>query len=350
MPRSQCGPRSDEGCDSQPIGGVEAHLGCPTLSVVTASVNTMDLDPAIDDLDAAATLAGVEGELLTRPAAEARDLALAAHWADLHASDPRRGARTEWQGEDRLVEVGGEGTPWVQELSITEFSIARRVHYFSGRRAIADALDLRHRLPRWWRAVQNLQLEPWIACKAAVHSRVLSEAAVRLVDEALPDDLGELSPHRLLEVVKAKVIEADPARHAALLEAEKKKRYVSLGRVDEFGLQHVLARIRAGDVVVVDAMVSQVADLLAPRFPDGTTRDVLRAEAFVWLAQPARLLALLSTAGNPDDEPDLAKARPRAVLYVNVSDEGSGAAASPASRTSGRSSPARSPSGSATTT
>ena len=45
---------------------------------------------AIDALDVAATLAAVEGELVARRAAEARDLALAAHWADLHAGDPQR--------------------------------------------------------------------------------------------------------------------------------------------------------------------------------------------------------------------------------------------------------------------
>ncbi|MGZ8744293.1 MAG: hypothetical protein ACXWXO_15350, partial [Nocardioides sp.] len=64
----------------------------------------------LDDLDAAATLAAVEGALVERRAAEARDLALAAHWADLHAADPQlgRGGRRVWQGEDRLVQIGGD--------------------------------------------------------------------------------------------------------------------------------------------------------------------------------------------------------------------------------------------------
>ena len=64
------------------------------LSVVAASVRFMEPALAISDLDAldaSATLAAVEDELVARRRAEARDLALAAHWADLHAADPQLG-------------------------------------------------------------------------------------------------------------------------------------------------------------------------------------------------------------------------------------------------------------------
>ncbi|MGZ5400252.1 MAG: hypothetical protein ACXWDM_09575 [Nocardioides sp.] len=271
---------------------------------------------AIRDLDAAAALAAVEGALVERRSAEARDLALAAHWADLHAADPQlgRGGRRVWHGEDRLVQIGGDATPQVQELCLTELAISRRVHPIAARTLVADALDLRHRLPRWWTAVQQLRLETWVARKAASLCRDLDAVAVRTVDVALPGDLGEVSPARILDVVRAKVIEADPARHAAALEEEKRRRYVSLSRTDEFGLRHVIARIRAGDAAWVDAMVERVADLLTPRFPHGTTKDVLRSEAFGWLARPADLLDLL--AGGPGEGP--AAARPRVVLHVHL--------------------------------
>lgn len=99
----------------------------------------MQTPPAdFDTLDAAATLAAVEGALEQRRAAESRDLALAAHWADLHAADPQlgRGGRRVWAGEDRLVQVGGEGTPQVQELCLTELAISRRVHPHAARRLV----------------------------------------------------------------------------------------------------------------------------------------------------------------------------------------------------------------------
>jgi hypothetical protein len=178
---------------------------------------------------------------------------------------------------------------------------------------VADALDLRHRLPRWWQAVQELHLEPWLARKAAVLSRPLDQARVMVIDAALPDDLAEISPARLLDIVRAKVIEADPARHARLLDEQLKRRYVSLSQTDEFGLRHVIARVRAGDAVWIDATLERVADLIAGRFPADTTRDVLRSEALGWLARPEDLLALLH--GQPSPTP-----RQRAVLHVHLSE------------------------------
>lgn len=124
-------------------------------------------------------------------------------------------------------------------------------------------------------------------------------------------------PGRLLDVVRAKTIEADPALHAAKLDEEKRRRYVSLSRTDEFGLRHVIARVRAGDAAWIDAMVDRVADLLAPRYPDNTTRDVLRSEAFGWLARPADLLDLL-TGGKGEAS---AAARPRVVLYIHLHED-----------------------------
>lgn len=288
----------------------------------TASVTPVDTDllpravEQIDDLDATATLAAIEGEVVARRVAEARDLELAAHWADLHASDPQqgRGGQRVWQGENRLIEVGGDGTPMVQDLCLAELAIARRVHHHSARAVVADALDLRHRLPRWWRAVQSLHLEAWVARKAAVLSRPLDEFRVRVVDAALPDDLAELSPGRLLDIVRAKVVEADPQRHARLLEEEKKRRYVALSQTDEFGLRHVIARVNAGDAVWIDALVERIADLLVPDFPADTTRDVLRSEAFGWLARPEELLALLRGEDCPTR-------RQQAVLHVHLSED-----------------------------
>ena len=266
------------------VGVMEAAVR-DEVAPATARVEVFD----VSGLDAAATLAAVEDQLVIRRRAEARDLALAAHWADLHAADPQpgQGVRREWNGQDRLVDFGGEGTPTVQELCIGELAISRRVHPHAARKLIADALDLRHRLPSWWRAVQDLRLEAWIARKAAVMTRALDYAAVATVDSALPKDLAEVSPARLLEVVKARVIAADPEAHRAKLEAEKKRRYVALSQTDEFGLRCVIARVRAGDAAWVDAILDRVADLLAPTFPNGTSKDELRSEAFGWLARPA---------------------------------------------------------------
>src|SRR3954466_4149781 len=86
------------------------------------------MEPLVtDDLDAAATLAAAEAALMERRAAEVKDLLLALRWADLHSSDPQAepGAIPVRYGGDRLVEIGGEGTPPVRDLCVHELSLPR---------------------------------------------------------------------------------------------------------------------------------------------------------------------------------------------------------------------------------
>jgi len=111
----------------------------------------------VDDLDAVATLAAVSSTLRWRRAAEVEDLRLAAHWADLHSVDPRiairaRGERVHlWT--DRLVAVGGSGSPEVLESAVAELGIAHEIHPIAAHKLIGDALDRRHRLPLVWARV-----------------------------------------------------------------------------------------------------------------------------------------------------------------------------------------------------
>ena len=145
-------------------------------------------------------------------------------------------------------------------------------------------------------------------------TRELSLAAVAVVDTAAAAALAGEAPGRVLSIVEAKIIEADPAAHEAKVEAEKRRRFVSLTRTDETGLRHVIARVTAGDAAYVDAVVSRVADILAgrPEHADAP-RDLLRSLAFGWLARPAELLPLLLEHTDPDpDERRPTPSRPRA--------------------------------------
>ena len=268
---------------------------------------------AVDDLDPTGTLAVVEEVLLARRAAEVEDLRLAAHWADLHAADPLlgpEGRRPFRPGGNRLVEVGGEGTPLVQDLCLAELGVARRVHPLTARALVADVLDLRHRLPLTWSKVVGLEAEAWVARKVAHLTRELEPAAAGVVDRAVARAIGTESPARVLTLAQAKVIEVDRAAHRARLDAQRRRRFVSLSRSDELGLRLVIARVEAGEAVWVDAMLNRVADLLAvrpdlrPDTPAEIGRDELRALAFGWLARPAELLALLLEAADRADGED----------------------------------------------
>ncbi len=303
----------------------------------------------VTDLDAAGVLDHVQVALLSRRAAEVDDLRLVAHWALLHGGDPLEDPTAS--GWDRLVEIGGEGTPRVRDLCLAELAVVRRTHVLAVRSAMADVLDLRHRLPRTWAVVESLEGEVWVARRVASMSRGLALTDVGVVDAAISACLAGESPSRVLEIAEAKVIEADPARHAARVEQERTRRYVSLSRTDEHGLRHVVARVEAGDAVYVDAMVARVAEILAAQVPDDVpvdqrpTRDQLRAEALGWLARPAELLQLLLEHAEPDEnaephepeEPSRALAfpadllaslrsvdperlRPRATVHVHLTD------------------------------
>ena len=297
----------------------------------------MDLGP-LDDLDAAATLAAATCAVRSRRAAEVQDLLVVSRWASLHGADPRRGPggqRTESFG-NRLVDVGGDGTPRVQEFCLGELATARETGAVATQRAMADVLDLEHRLPQVWRQVVELRCDVWVARKVAALSRKLPRERVGLVDTAVAEAIGTESPRRVLTLAEAKVIEADPAAHAAKVAVAANRRYVALSRVDEVGLRTVVARVTIGDGAWIQATVNRAADLLEPARPD-LSRDELRATAFGMLARPAELLALLlsETPHDSDESPctalafpadlldtlrsvDPARLRPDATLYVHV--------------------------------
>ena len=106
----------------------------------------------------------------------------------------------------------------------------------------------------------------------------------------------------MLAVAEAKIIEADPALHQERVEAERRRRYVSSSRTDEFGLRTVIARVEAGDAVWVEAIVARVAEILAPRYPDATA-DELPVDRVRLAGPPRRAAAAAARAprrpGNP---------------------------------------------------
>ena len=265
------------------------------MSVVTPSISFMNDD--LSDLDAAGLLAAASGAVRARRLAEVRELEVLAAWAALHSGAPT----DRW---DRLVQVGGEGTPPVLELCLGEIALARGTGVMATQHAIADTLDLIHRLPATWQRCVSGEVDVFVARRVAKLSRHLPADRVGVVDRAVARVIGRESAGRVLAVAEAKIIEADPALHEERVEAERRRRYVSSGRTDEYGLRTVIARVEAGDAVWVEATVARVAEIIAPRFPDAGP-DEVRSIAFGWLARPAELLALLLEHRDPQEELDL---------------------------------------------
>jgi antitoxin (DNA-binding transcriptional repressor) of toxin-antitoxin stability system len=141
-------------------------------------------------------------------------------------------------------------------------------------------------------------------------SRAVPLATIGQVDQAVAAIIGTEAPSRVLALAQAKVIAADPATHAAKVEAERRRRYVKLSQTDEHGLRFLIARITAGDAVWVDATIEYVADLIAKDHPEAS-REELRAIAFGWLARPVELAALLT--GTPDEHTEQTEQTEKAV-------------------------------------
>ena len=287
----------------------------PTMSVVASMVEDMDDEK---DFTAEDVLAGASDVVRRRRLLEVEDLDWLGMWAVLHSSDPLEGLeqsdrlRARLYG-DVLVQLGGEGTPLVQDFCLGEIALARGTGVLATSNVLADRLDLEFRLPLTWAVCREGRAEVGIARKVARLSRHLPLAAMPVVDKAVARIIATESGGRVLAVAEAKIIEADPELHRQRVEAEGRKRYVSSSRTDEFGLRTVIARCEAGDAVWIEATVSRVAEIIAPLHPEATP-DELRSIAFGWLARPAELLALLlehrdeqETLDLELDEPDEAE-------------------------------------------
>ncbi|HXH78956.1 hypothetical protein [Nocardioides sp.] len=296
------------------------------------------------DLDAAATLAVAESTMRARREAEVHDLLVVAHWADLHSDPPAEDPDRPAHARERMIQPGGDGTPAMREFALAELAWAKEIHHATLRSQVADILDLRHRLPLTFQVMLGLRCEPWVARKVASITRHLDRERVGIVDRAVAPAIAGESPAVLLELTRAKSIEADPEHEKDRLDFERRRRYVALSRSDASGFRNVIARVTDGDAVWIDAMVDRVADILALTPGGDHNRDELRSLAMGWLVRPADLLQLLvsHTAPSADEtapvwEPthtsdtlarlaaltprQLAALRPKAVAHVHLTDE-----------------------------
>ncbi|WP_180933225.1 HNH endonuclease signature motif containing protein [Nocardioides ungokensis] len=148
-------------------------------------------DPVeVADLDATALLAFLDQRKLDARIAERDKLRAAAHWCVLHPATAETGTAT-WGGASLLggdldgdESLGGDGTPAVSVRPEPARGRAGGGH--TGMKLIADALDLQHRLPRIWRLVESLAVEPYKARHVAQATHRLSRDAAAYVDDSSP--------------------------------------------------------------------------------------------------------------------------------------------------------------------
>jgi len=255
--------------------------------------------------------------------AEARILQIAVTWADQHPGDSI--GRWGWtpKGGERSIRIGGEGTPQVAEFCTAELAVSLEVHPLGARSLIADALDLRHRLPALWHyATVTLTLPDWVARKIARTTRDLTGAQIATVDSRLAEVAETLPPSRLLTLVEAMVLAATDEAVDADRQERLDRRFVAFNDGNRWvgprELPSVFARLSVEDAARLRATINTLAGRLAAA-GDTDPVEVRRSKALGLLATPALAQHLLD--GAPDTN-TWDRHAPHATLYLHLTETG----------------------------
>ncbi len=241
-----------------------------------------------------ATLDEVSRLHALRTDAEAGLFVLAAAFADQHSGDSLAGSWRALPGLERSVRVGGVGTPSVAEFAFAELGARMQMSPWSARRLVADALDVRGRLPLIWARVVARRARVSNARLVAARTRHLSVAAAGVVDAAMVGFVdGSLPWGRFETRLAGRIVAADPAAAAAREEAAAREQFARRTRSSEAGIAGFYVRSTVGVIARLDATVAFLADALAA-FGDPDVEELRRVKAVALLANPVRAVELLA--------------------------------------------------------
>ncbi|WP_374457248.1 HNH endonuclease signature motif containing protein [Nocardioides sp.] len=224
---------------------------------------------AADDLSASSLLASIRSARNEENQAAARQLDLAARWADLHPPESIHSAATfTTPGCEHEEPIAGQGAPLVAEFCIAELGGVLGMSSTSAKKLIGQALELRHRLPRLWAQVHAGVVPAWKArtvAETTIHTvPALTVEAAGFVDAQVAAVAGRIGPAQLdrlvADTIKRYVLAvADPAsdpedgylavdpRHATLRDedvhfAGTMRFEAELDIADALDLNHAVAR------------------------------------------------------------------------------------------------------------
>ena len=277
-----------------------------------------DVERVADDLSASDVLASIRVERAAEHRAAARQLDLAARWADLHPPESVHHAATfATPGCEHEEPIAGVGAPLVAEFCIAELGAVLGLSSGAAKKLIGHALELRHRLPRLWTQVQSGLVPAWqarIVAETTIHTtpRLTVEAA-GFVDAQVAAVAGRVAPAQLDRLVAEAIkrydlAEADPASDPEDGHLHVDPRHVTINDEDVHfaGTMRLEAELDIADALDLGHAVAQGA---AQQKALGSTEslDVRRAKALGDLArtQTALDLAAATTTASAT-EPDAA--------------------------------------------
>ncbi len=219
---------------------------------------------------------------------------------------------------ERAVQVGGAGTPRIAEFAYAELGARMQMGPWSARRYVADALDVRHRLPLIWARVVAREARIGNARLVATRTRHLSVEAAGVVDAAMaPFVDGSLPWGRFEARLAGKIVAADPAAAAAREAERAAEQFAKRTRSSEHGTAGFYVRSTVGVIARVEATVAFLAEALTA-FGDRDAEDVRRVKALVLMANPVKAVELLAAfaalrARGVDVDVELGRNRPSPV-------------------------------------
>ncbi len=159
-----------------------------------------------DDLIATALLATIRSARATEHAAAARQLDLAARWADLHPPESIHDAAAfTVSGSEHEEPIAGEGCPLVAEFCIPELGGVLGMTTTAAKKLIGQSLELRHRLPRLWAQVHAGRVPAWrarLVAETTIHTTpALTREAAGWVDAQVAAVAGKVGVAQLDRLV-----------------------------------------------------------------------------------------------------------------------------------------------------
>lgn len=269
-------------------------------------LHTRDASPlgrADDALPASAgeTIAALRAQHREVRLAEARELALAARYAEQCSSTDA--TAVVLPGCETLTQLAGDGTPKVAEFAGLELAMGLGVPADEAHALMTSALAIKHRLPGIWRLTMDAVVPVWLARKLSMTTRDLDILSSLTVDEELAKHAAKVPAGRLLAMADGLVLASlEPAV------AEKRKADAADSRGVWFeprdgGVTAMNANLSSADALFLEASVARMARILSA---GGSTEnlDARRATGLGLLASPARALQFLQ-ADLLDEVPDL---------------------------------------------
>ncbi len=223
----------------------------------------------------------------------------------LHQVTDREDAAT-WlveHGRDTGIPIAGQGCPLVAQFAVAELATALGLSAGSGRRLVAEALELACRLPRIWARVEAGTLPAWRARRIAEETLCLSPEAAEHVDAQLARYAHRTGPAQTQRLVDAAIARFMPDLAAERRQAAADGRHfdIDLDQISFAGTARIDAELDLADALDLDDALRAGAAQLAT-LGSTETLDVRRSVAAGDLARRQLALGFHTEAGENGGE------------------------------------------------